>query len=109
MSQVRSALDTLKPCVRKCGQEVERLSSENTPMEQVMIMMVMVLVMVVVVMMMVEMVVVVVKVMMTMMIVMGWSTLTLFDQGVGGTDLPPSSLIEENLFFKQLYVSAQNN
>ena len=55
-------MDTLKPCVRKCGQEVERLSSENTPMEQVMIMMVMVLVMVVVVMMMVEMVVVVVKV-----------------------------------------------
>ena len=51
-------MDTLKPCVRKCGQEVERLSSENTPMEQVMIMMVMV----VVVMMMVEMVVVVVKV-----------------------------------------------
>ena len=84
MSQVRSALDTLKPCVRKCGQEVERLSSENTPMEQVMIMMVMVLVMVVVVMMMVEMVVVVVKVMMTMMIVMGWSTLTLLYQGVGG-------------------------
>ena len=106
MSQVRSALDTLKPCVRKCGQEVERLSSENTPMEQVMIMMVMVLVMT---MMMVEMVVVVVKVMMTMMIVMGWSTLTLLYQGVGGADLPPSSLIEENLFFKQLYVSAQNN
>ena len=50
-------MDTLKPCVRKCGQEVERLSSENTPMEQVMIMMVMVLVMVVVVMMMMMMVV----------------------------------------------------
>ena len=107
MSQVRSALDTLKPRVRKCGQEVERLSSENTPMEQVMIMMVMVLVMVVVVMM-VEMVVVVVKVMMTMMIVMGWSTLTLLYQGMGGADLPPSSLIEENLFFKQLYVSARD-
>ena len=73
-------MDTLKPRVRKCGQEVERLSSENTPMEQVMIMMVMVLVMVVVVMMMVEMVVV----MMTMMIVMGWSTLPLLYQGVGG-------------------------
>ena len=100
MSQVRSALDTLKPRVRKCGQEVERLSSENTPMEQVMIMMVMVLVMVVVVMMMVEMVVVVVKVMMTMMIVMGWSTLTLFDQGVGGTDLPLSSLIEKKPIFQ---------
>ena len=32
---MRSALETLKPRVRKCGQEVEGLSSENTPMEQV--------------------------------------------------------------------------
>ena len=28
-------METLKPRVRKCGQEVEGLSSENTPMEQV--------------------------------------------------------------------------
>merc|ERR1719270_2323099 len=34
LAKVRSALETLKPRVRKCGQEVERLSSENTPMEQ---------------------------------------------------------------------------
>ena len=46
---MRSALDTLKPRVRKCGQEVERLSSENTPMEQVMMMVVMVMMMVVMV------------------------------------------------------------
>ena len=32
---MRSALETLKPRVRRCGQEVEGLSSENTPMEQV--------------------------------------------------------------------------
>ena len=28
-------METLKPRVRRCGQEVEGLSSENTPMEQV--------------------------------------------------------------------------
>ena len=39
-NQVRSALETLKPRVRRCGQEVEGLSSENTPMEQVAIMMI---------------------------------------------------------------------
>ena len=53
-------MDTLKPRVRKCGQEVERLSSENTPMEQVKKMMVLVMVVVV---------------MMMMMILMGWSNL----------------------------------
>ena len=41
---MRSALETLKPRVRRCGQEVEGLSSENTPMEQVAIMMIMIIV-----------------------------------------------------------------
>ena len=98
MSQVRSALETLKPRVRKCGQEVERLSSENTAMEQVMIMMVMVMMMVVMVM-----VMMVVKVMITMMIVMGWSTLTLFDPGVGGQIRPHHLYLKKkNIFFTQL-------
>ena len=104
MSQVRSALDTLKPRVRKCGQEVERLSSENTPMEQVMIMMVIMMMVLVMMMVVMVMVMMVVKVMMTMMIVMGWSTLTLLYRGVGGADLPPSSLIEKKNYFSNSYM-----
>ena len=69
-------------------------------MMMVMIMMVMVMMMVVMVMVMVMMVV---KVMMTMMIVMGWSTLTLFDPGVGGQIRPHHLYLKKkNIFFTQL-------